>query len=49
MATYNQNIFYVFPPLNNAETAHRPTARISEDPIYFYESDKPYFELAKLS
>lgn len=49
MATLIQNIFLVFPSLSNAETAHRPTTRISEDPIYFYDSDKPYFELAKLS
>jgi hypothetical protein len=48
MATLIQDIFLVFPPLSNEETAHRPTTRISEDPIYFYDSDKPYFELAKL-
>jgi hypothetical protein len=49
MATLIQNIHLVFPPLSNAETAYPPTTRISEDPIYFYDSDKPYFELAKLS
>lgn len=49
MATLIQNILLVFPPLSNAETAHRPTTRISEDPILFYDSDKPYFELAQLS
>ena len=46
MATFLPCIL-VYPPLSNAGTAHRPT-RISEDPIYFYDSDKPYFELAKL-
>jgi hypothetical protein len=52
MATLIQNILLVFRPRRNAETAHRPTTRILEDPmvpIYFFDSDKPYFELAKLS
>ncbi|KAI0277037.1 DUF1768-domain-containing protein [Russula aff. rugulosa BPL654] len=49
MATLIQNIFLVFPSLSNAETAHRPTTRISEDPIYFYDSDKPYFEFTNFS
>ena len=48
MATLIQNILLIFPPLSNAETAHRPTTRTSEDPIYFYDSDRPYYELAKL-
>ena len=45
-----QNIYFVHPPLGNAaatHAAHHPTTRISEEPIYFYDSDKPYFELAK--
>ena len=49
MATLIQNNFLVSPPLRNAETARRSITRISEEPIYFYDSDKPYFELAKLS
>ena len=51
MATLIQNIFFAFPPHSNAETAHaeHQTTRFSESPIYFYDSDKPYFELAKLS
>jgi len=47
--TLIQNIYIVPPPLGNAEVAHRPTTGISEDPIYFYDVDKPYYELAKLS
>ncbi|KAN0125817.1 DUF1768 domain containing protein [Russula decolorans] len=49
MATLIQNIHLVFPPLSNAETAYPPTTRISEDPIYFYDSDKPYFEFTSFS
>jgi hypothetical protein len=60
MASFFQNILVVFPPFSNPETA-RPTraqagsypttggAGGAEDPIYFYDSDKPYFESAKLS
>ncbi|KAF8504552.1 DUF1768-domain-containing protein [Russula emetica] len=49
MATLIQNIFFVSSPPSNAETAHRPTTRIPEDPIYFYDSDKPYFEFTGFS
>ena len=44
MITFIQNIFVVS---RSAEPAHHPTTG-QVDPIYFYESDKPYFELAKL-
>jgi hypothetical protein len=47
-ATFIQNIFVAFPLFSNAETAH-PTTGGPEGPVYFYESNKPYFELAQLS
>lgn len=31
------------------EIARYPTTRISEGPIYFYESDKPYYEFTNFS
>jgi hypothetical protein len=44
MATLIQNIFYVFRPFTSTEhTGHE------EEPIYFYESDKPYYESVKPS
>jgi hypothetical protein len=52
MAAFIQNILVVFPRFSNAETSHqaaRPTTGGPQDPIYFYDSDKPYFELAQLS
>ena len=49
MPTLIPHFLLALPIFGNAETAHRTTSRISEDPIYFYDSDKPYFELAKLS
>jgi hypothetical protein len=59
MASFIQNILVVFPPFVNAETARpthtqaesypTPTTVGAEEPIYFYDSDKPYFESAKLS
>ena len=53
MASFIQNILVIFPPYSNGETTQpvqaqaggRPTAGV-EEPIYFYDSDKPYFESA---
>lgn len=45
MTTFIQNLFVV---LRNGET-HHPTTGGPEDPIYFYDSDKPYYESAELS
>jgi len=44
MATLIQNIFYVFRPSTRTEhTEHE------EEPIYFYDSDKPYYEFTSFS
>ena len=45
MTTFIQNLFVV---LRNGET-HHPTTGGPEDPIYFYDSDKPYYESAEPS
>jgi len=42
MATFIQNIYYVLRPFNNTRNTER-----EEQPIYFYDSDKPYYESAK--
>jgi hypothetical protein len=55
MASYIQNILVIFPPFNNAETPRPthaqagsyPATAGAEESIYFYDSDKPYFESAK--
>ncbi|KAI0292718.1 hypothetical protein BC826DRAFT_1105335 [Russula brevipes] len=54
MASFFQNIYLVFPTFSNAEPAHHNvqatgTMRPSEEPIYFYDSHKPYYESAKPS
>jgi len=61
MASFIQNILVILPHFGNAEPARPthaqagsyPTPTTStvgaEEPIYFYDSDKPYFESAKLS
>jgi hypothetical protein len=54
MASFFQNIYLVFPGFSNAEPAHHNvqatgTIRPSEEPIYFYDSHKPYYESAKPS
>jgi hypothetical protein len=61
MASFIQNIFIfpLFGNAETArpetarpthlQTASNPTTGGAEEPIYFYNSDKPYFESAKLS
>jgi len=54
MASFMQNILVIFPPYSNGETPQpvqaqagsHPTTAGVEEPIYFYDSDKPYFESA---
>jgi hypothetical protein len=61
MASFIQNIFIFPPFGNaeiarpetarptHVQTASYPTTGSADEPIYFYNSDKPYFESAKLS
>jgi hypothetical protein len=59
MASFFQNILVVFPHFSNVENVppthaqaeSHPTTGGSEEsgPLYFYDSDKPYFESEKLS
>jgi len=54
MASFIQNILVMLPPYIYAETPQPvqaqarsyPTTAAVEGPIYFYDSDKPYFESA---
>ena len=54
MASFIQNVYDIFSPYSNAETpqlvqaqaGNHPTTAVVEAPIYFYDSDKPYFESA---
>jgi len=54
MASFIQNILVIFPPYSNveiprpvqAQAGSHPTTAGVEEPIYFYDSDKPYFESA---
>ncbi|KAI0001116.1 DUF1768-domain-containing protein [Russula vinacea] len=49
MASFIQNLFFVFPRFSNAETTRYPSTVGPGDPIYFYDSDKPYFEFTSFS